>query len=114
MSLEIKARPIGAVEALDLSGRLTSGSGTDHLRDAIRLLADSGRVKVLLNLEAVTFVDSAGLGSLAVCADLLRNRGGLLRIMHPQSPVRRVLQTTRLDTVFPPYEDEKAALASFQ
>ena len=113
MSVEIKKRKQGSALVLDVSGRLTSASGSNELRDAIRANADEGNIYLLLNFADVAFLDSAGLGSLVASSEMLRRRGGLLRIMNAHGPVRHVLQITRLDTVFPDFQDEEAALASF-
>jgi anti-sigma B factor antagonist len=98
---------------LDVSGRLTAGAGATQLRETVRQLAEAGDTKVLLNLADVAFMDSTGLGALAAAAELLRGRGGQLRIVNATGPVRHVFQITRLNKIFPDFADEEAALASF-
>jgi anti-sigma B factor antagonist len=112
VSLQIDRRVSGSATVLDLSGRLTAGSGADQLREVIRKAIADGVTNVVLNMAAVEFMDSAGLSAVVVSSELLRNRGGLLRILNAQGPVRHVLQITRLDRVLTCFDDEKAALAS--
>jgi anti-sigma B factor antagonist len=112
--MEIKSRERNSAVVLDVEGRLTAGAGAEQLRGVIAQLAKEGKNNVLLNLQAVEFMDSTGLGSLAVAAELLRSRGGHLGVVNARGPVRHVFQITRLNKVFPDFEDEDAALASFQ
>jgi len=113
VSLEITRRKRGDATVLDVTGRLTAGAGANQLRDTVRELADSGQTRVLLNLADVAFLDSTGLGSLAAASEMLRARGGQLRVVNATGPVRHVFQITRLNKVFPDFGDEDAALASF-
>ena len=111
--MEITQRRRDGATVLDVSGRLTAGAGATQLRQMVRELAESGDKKVLLNLADVAFMDSTGLGSLAAAAELLRARGGQLKIVNATGPVRHVFQITRLNKVFPDFGNEDAALASF-
>jgi len=113
VSLQIDRRASKTAVVLVLSGRLTAGAGADQLREAVRNAIAGGATRILLNMADVVFMDSAGLSALVVSSELLRNRGGLLRILNAQGPVRHVLQITRLDRVLTCFDDEQSALASF-
>ena len=112
--MEIRSRERGSAVVLDVSGRLTAGAGADQLRGTIAQLAGEGKNKVLLNLEELVFMDSTGLGSLAASSELLRRTGGHLGVVNARGPVKNVFQITRLNKVFPDFENEDAALASFR
>ncbi len=90
------------------------GGGDREIREAMRQIAEQGHKRVVLNLEALQFMDSAGLGALVTAAKLLESHGGQARIVNARGPVRNVFQITRLDRIFPDYEDEDAAIASFR
>jgi anti-sigma B factor antagonist len=113
VNLQIDRQVSGSTVVLVLSGRLTAGSGADSLRDAIRQAIAEGGTNLLLNMADVAFMDSAGLSAMVVGSEQVRNRGGQLRILNAQGPVRRVLQITRLDRVLTCFDDEQSALASF-
>ena len=113
VTMEITTRQRDSAVVLDVVGRLTAGAGAEQLRSTIAQLADGGTTNVLLNLQEVEFMDSSGLGALAVGSDLLRRRGGHLAVVNARGPVRHVFQITRLNRVFPEFEDEDAALANF-
>jgi anti-sigma B factor antagonist len=111
--MDIRTRERDSTVVLDVAGRLTAGAGADQLRGTITQLAGAGKKRVLLNLQDVVFMDSTGLGSLVATSEILRRQGGNLRVVNARGPVRHVFQITRLNKVFPDYQDEDSALASF-
>ena len=62
---------------------------------------DAGGVLVV-DLTAVSFLDSTILGTLVGALRRMREGGGELRLVYPAPPVDRIFQLTGLDTVFPP------------
>jgi N-acetylglucosaminyldiphosphoundecaprenol N-acetyl-beta-D-mannosaminyltransferase len=58
-----------------------------------------------LDLSAVNFLDSSGLGLIVKNFRLLSQRGGGLVLLRPTPPVRALLTTVRLDRVVPIVED---------
>ena len=62
--MQIEERSAGDVTVLDLKGKMTLGEGDELLKDKINSLLQQGRRKVVLNLEEVPYIDSAGLGML--------------------------------------------------
>jgi anti-anti-sigma factor len=60
----ISIRKKGAVSVLDVAGRLTSFE-VNALRDAISQLLKEGRKNIVLNLEALGYLGSSGIGELA-------------------------------------------------
>jgi len=65
---------------LVVSGRITLGECHGDLRGAVRGLIDRGRKQIVLDLEAVPFVDSAGLGELVGSYASVVRLGGSLRL----------------------------------
>lgn len=114
MSLTVKNRRVGDVEILDLSGKITLGENTGILRDEIRSLLAQGQKNILLNKGAVTYVDSAGLGELVGAYTTAANQNASVSLLNLQGKMQDLLQITKLHTIFPIFEDEQSALASFQ
>lgn len=81
-----------------------------ELSKAIRLESDT---KVLIDLSRVSRIDSTGLGMLMNCYCHAMKNAGTLKLLNPESPVRRVLSVTKIDSVLQTFEDETAAIASF-
>ena len=111
--MHVEVRRAGDVVIVDLKGKLTAGLGDQILRETLdELLAESWR-KILLNLSAVTFLDSAGLGELVAGLKTARNLGADLKVLKASERVRTTLQLTRLLPVFDVYEDEQEAVRAF-
>jgi anti-sigma B factor antagonist len=114
MQLEIRERTVGDVVILDLIGKITIGEGSVQLRDAVSHLLDTGRQRIILNLEGVTYVDSSGIGELVSRYTTTKNQGGQLKLLRLPKKIKDLLMITKLLTVFEIYEDEETALSSFK
>jgi anti-sigma B factor antagonist len=101
------------VEVVQISGRIELGEGSAAVRDVVRDLLANGRKTILLNLADVDYIDSAGLGSLVSAFTSVRNAGGELKLVYLTKKIQDLLQMTRLYTVFEIFDDETAALNSF-
>ena len=67
---------------------------------------------VVVDLEAVTFLDSSALGALVGVLRRLRERDGQLRIVQPRTAAARIFELTGLDAVLDLYPDRAAALSA--
>ena len=111
--LEIKAREMGDVTTLDLSGSFVSGLGLEQLRPRIDQLLAGKKVNVVLNMHGVSVIDSAGVGDLVGCFSTLKRAGGSMKILNPSPFVQDILRITRLPTIIEVHDTEEAALKSF-
>jgi anti-sigma B factor antagonist len=111
--MRVNVRKIGHVDIIDLSGKITIGEGDVVLRDKVTELLDSGSAHILLNLEKVSYMDSAGIGELVACYKRAKEKDGTVKLLNPSGKVYDLLQLTKLEEVFETYRDEKEALVSF-
>jgi len=100
----------GAVIAA-LSGKLAHDEGCLLLRETVRAFLNGRQKRILLNLEQVDFVDSAGLGELVRAHTAVHSRGGKLTLVSPAPGVLRILRVTQVDKVFDIAPDEFTALS---
>jgi anti-sigma B factor antagonist len=113
MALTAKTRRVGDVAIVDLNGKVTLGENTGILRDELRSLLAQGNKHIVLNMADVSYVDSAGLGELVGAYTTATNQGGSVKLLHLQGKMRDLMQITKLFTIFPAFDDEKTAIASF-
>ncbi|HLH02716.1 MAG TPA: STAS domain-containing protein [Bryobacteraceae bacterium] len=113
MALTAKVRKVGDVSIVDLNGKITLGENTGILRDELRSLLAQGNKNIILNMAEVGYVDSAGLGELVGAYTTATNQGGSLKLLNLQGKMKDLMQITKLHTIFPAFDDEKAAVASF-
>jgi len=113
MSLDIQRREREGIVILDLGGRITVGDEAHALREALRSLAAEGVRNLILDLEAVEYIDSTGLGALVMCFTSLRNLNGKLKLENLNRRNIELLVFTKLTTVFEIFNDELDAVNSF-
>jgi anti-sigma B factor antagonist len=111
--LSITERVVGDVTVLQLSGRLVFFEGDSTLRHYVDDLVRQGRLKILLDLGGVTYIDSAGIGMMIAKYLSVRRKGGDLKLLHLTARGLLVMTITRLLTVFEIFESEEEALRSF-
>jgi anti-sigma B factor antagonist len=112
--MKIEQRMVGDVHILDCSGKITLGEGTMTVRNTVRdILKDKGN-KIVLNLADVNYIDSSGIGELVSTYTTVTNSGGQLKLLNLTKKIHELLQITKLLTVFQVFDDEGAAVASFE
>lgn len=112
--MEIVEQRVGNVTILRLKGRLELDDGDVVLRDHVDGLVKEGRVNVVLDMTDVVRMDSAGIGMLVGKYMTVKNRGGMLRLLHLTERTSRLLHVTRLETVFEIFESEDAVIGAFK
>ena len=105
--MKFNERRVDEVVIIDLSGKLTLGSGDVKLRQIIRDLLDRGEKKIVLNLDKVGYMDSAGVGELVASFTTAQSQGAAMKLLN-------LTQFTQLISVFESHTDEAEAVASFE
>jgi anti-sigma B factor antagonist len=111
--MKIEQRTIRDVYILDCSGKITLGEGTMSIRNTVKEVLQGGAKKILLNLSGITYLDSAGVGELVGAYVTAGNNGGKLKLLGLTGKLREVLTITKLLTVFEVFDNETAAVLSF-
>ena len=98
--LEVHVKNLGTVAVLCLQGRIVIGE-TEILREAVHSQAVvSGVSAVILDLARVTTVDACGLGVMLELREQAESKGIRFELMNVTKWVGRVLEVSRLDSVF--------------
>ena len=95
--LKINSRNLGNTTVLNLQGQIVNGE-TEILRTAVDSLAETNAV--ILDLARVRTVDAHGLGVLLELRQRTAARGIGLKLMNVPRLINRVLEISRLDSVF--------------
>ena len=111
--MQIEERVVDDVTILDLKGKITLGDGDEALRDRVNSLALQNRLRVILNLEDVPYIDSAGLGVIVRTYTTISRQGGQLKLINLTKRITDLLSITKLLTVFETFDSEAEALKSF-
>jgi anti-sigma B factor antagonist len=113
MPLEITQREMNGIYLLALKGRLVLGEESSGLVTVIDNLLASGATRMVINLEHVHYVDSAGLGALMEMHRKTKAKGGSLKLCNLGPKLREALEMARLMPIFETCTSETAAVASF-
>ena len=97
---------------IDLRGQLTFFE-VGVLRENVTRLLSEGHKHIVLNLTALRYLDSSGIGELARMYVMVLKGGGEMRVVGLSRNVENILKVTHLYEVFPEFPDEEAALQSF-
>lgn len=105
-------RQNGPVTVVDMKGKITIGSGDEQLREIVHGLLEQGHMKILLNCEGVTFIDSTGIGELVATYTKVKNRHGTLALLKLTARIQELMEITQLMTVFDTYDTEAEAVSA--
>jgi anti-sigma B factor antagonist len=111
--LTIEEREFGDVTVLVLRGQLLLDDGDLVFRRKIHELVGRGRVKIVVNLAEVDYIDSAGVGMIVGKLKTVRERAGDMRLLNLNTRGQRVFGITKLVFVFETFDNEDAAVRSF-
>ncbi len=95
--LKVHTKNLETVAILCLQGQIVSGE-TEILRNAVDSLCETSAV--ILDLARITTIDAHGLGVLLELRARMLTKGIRFELMNVSKPMSRVLEITRLDSVF--------------
>jgi len=101
-SLEVEVEPIEGVEAaavVRLRGVLDQPTLKSFL-SRLEAVRNDGKVRVLLDMEGVSYANSTALGALVTQADAFREGGGELALLNLQPKVHLVIDMLGLSALF--------------
>jgi len=109
-------QPVTAIEevgnawVVTLRGEIDAYSAPSLREDLRVLVEERGALVVVIDLSAVTFLDSSGLGAIVGILRRLRERDGRLTIVEPESAASRIFGQTGLDAVLELYGNRNDAV----
>jgi anti-sigma B factor antagonist len=101
----------GDTAVVTLEGALDAQTAPT-LKNSFAEIIRDGRQDIVLDLTAVDFMDSSGLGAVVGAYKQVRIGKGDLRIAGLQPVVRKVFELTRLDRVFRIFDSTDQAVAA--
>jgi anti-sigma B factor antagonist len=113
VSMELSERTVGGLIVLDLKGKLTLEDGAQQLRVKIDSLVFQNHTQIIVNLAAVPYIDSGGLGHLVACYTTLTRAGGRLTLINVNKKNHDLLSITKLVSIFETFDSERAAIESY-
>lgn len=112
MNFSVNVRQTYGVSLVEVTGRLTSFEAK-AFREMIYGLLKQGQTNIVLNLTALEYLDSSGIGELVRNYMSVVKKGGAMKVVGLAPKVEEILKVTQLYQVFPEFPDEASALESF-
>ncbi|RPJ01288.1 MAG: anti-sigma factor antagonist [Chloroflexi bacterium] len=110
--MHISASDQHGVTVFVLEGRVDS-AGAGEMDGALQSAAAQGKNKMVLDMSGVTYINSAGLRTLADVLTQNRANGGDLRLVSLSPKVERVFKIIGFDKFFETYTSVDAAAGGF-
>lgn len=92
-------QPSPDIALLEIAGRIAIGRESKELEWATQGLLKNNVKKIVFDLSQVTHVDSTGIGIIVMCAGLLKEAGGQLRVVCPSGHIEHVFRMTNVDKI---------------
>ena len=109
MDVRVTSRDVGPRTVVAVEGEIDVSSA-DALRDQISELLERDRTDLVIDLRAVRFMDSTGLGVLVGTLKKVRLAGGQLQLVIDSERLLKVFRITALLQVFTVHDTVQAAL----
>ena len=110
--MNITEREQTGITIFTLDGRVDSEGAVD-LDLALQSATSEGKYKLILEMSAVRYINSAGLRSLADILTQTQDNNGSLKLVDLNPKVRRVFQIIGFDKFFELYDTIEEAIATF-
>jgi anti-anti-sigma factor len=110
MSMKTNERPVPNGVILDITGDLTYAN-RELFKTAVEKVRQKGCRHLILNMADVRFVDSSGLGLLALVSQNFKLSQGQVSMLKPQSYVREIMILANIQKLIPVHDNEQDALA---
>lgn len=112
--MSIQVESYGHAVILNLKGDLAEDTLGAFNQEVDRQLEGKEVVDIVLNMQAVTFVDSQAFEALLDLQDRLAERLGQVRLVKCQENVTKILEMTALDSVFESFDDVNEAVKALE
>ena len=110
--MKIERAQEGSVTVVTIQGVIKLGESARNFSMYLEDLLGEDVPTVLLDLSAIDHVDSTGLGELVGYLQRFSEQGRRLALLNPHQRILNLLKLTKLDEIFPLFDDRAAAVAS--
>lgn len=100
MSIKSSSIDDGKVVILEPKGSLIGGSETDELKNTINSLLEQGKVRLIVDLADVSYLNSSAIGALTVAHTSFSARGGKMILCNVNKNISNIFLVTKLSTIF--------------
>lgn len=107
--LETGLKEIDGTKVLDVAGEIDVYTAP-QFKEAVNGIIAAGQKHLIIDMGAVTYMDSSGFGTLLSATRRLRPQGGTINLVKCNTSIDRILKITRLNTVFATFDNVEDAI----
>jgi len=108
--MEIDRSDDDGVTVIAVRGVINFGESARQFSSYLQELLKSGVPAVLVDMSGIDNVDSTGLGELVGYLQRFEKEGRRMALLRPHRRIMSLLRLTRLDEIFPVYENREEAI----
>jgi anti-sigma B factor antagonist len=112
--MKLKTKEIKDITVISLDGNMVGGPDASALNDYLHKLITENKKNIVIDLNAVSFINSSGLGMLIGGLTTMRNAGGEMKLAGASKKIESLLEMTKLHKVFDIHKNVNDAIASFK
>ena len=99
---------------ISLIGKIMGGPEATEINEKFNQLIDDKKLKVIIDLNEVEWMNSSGLGILIGAVSLFKNNDGQLRLINVSERIKNLLKITKLAGIFETSNSLEEATSSFK
>lgn len=107
--MDIETVTLEGTEVVRLKGRLDATNAPDLEKELGTIIDRAGKT-LLVNMQDLDYISSAGLRTLLMAAKQMKQKGGILLLCSLQDAVREVFNIAGFTELFPIHDSEETAL----
>jgi anti-sigma B factor antagonist len=111
-NVDLDIKQSGTTCILKLKGRLMSGEAVNQFESAFQTALANGQVSLILDLEALPYIDSSGIGSVVNALRMATKAGGSVKLVNPAPFVAKTFKMVGILSLFGVYETEEDAVVA--
>jgi anti-sigma B factor antagonist len=108
--VDLDIRQSGSICCLKLKGPLKYGEGVKQLDEAVEGAISSGHIHLLLDLSAMPYIDSSGIGAIVDALRQAKKVGGDAKLVSPSPFAAKTFKMVGILTLFKVYDSEAEAV----
>ncbi len=112
--MKFKTKEIKGITVVELEGNVMGGPDASDLNDFLHKLITEKKSRVVVDLKAVSFINSSGLGMLIGGLTTMRHSGGELKLACASKKIENLLEMTKLLKVFDLHKNVNNAIVAFK
>jgi anti-sigma B factor antagonist len=108
--VDLDIRQTGNICYLKPKGPLKYGEGVKQLDEAVEAALSTGHINILLDLSAMPYIDSSGIGAIVDALRQAKKAGGDTKLVSPSPFAAKTFKMVGILTLFKVYDTEAAAV----